>query len=143
MASIELGQPQGAQPDGAQPNIPGGTSTPPIQFYFETRYKAELDTQYVSNVVTLSGLSGPTTCEVADGEQSVNGDAFTAASVSVDDGDTLQLRRNSSEDAATQAEVSATIEGVTGRFVIVTDAAAAPTTPWRRRVVIPFRRRAA
>jgi hypothetical protein len=143
MASIELGQPEGAQPSGAQPLIPGGSSTPPLAFHFETRFKADRSTQYTSNVQTITGLSDPTESVVVNGEQSLNGGDFTSSPVTLDDGDTLQLRQISSALASTQNVTTATIEGVVGSFVTITEAAEEVRTSFRRRAFVPWRRRAA
>jgi hypothetical protein len=135
--------PTGHLPDGYLPEgaaTPGGT---PNQLYFDTRFKAELSTQYVSSVAVITGLSAPAESVVANGEQSVNGSAFTSGTVNVDTGDELRLRRDSSADPATPAAVTATIGSVVGSFVIVTAAAEVVRTSWRRRAVVPFRRRAA
>lgn len=121
----------------------GDVANAPDQFFFETRFKADVSTQYESNIETIRGLSAPAQSVVVNGEQSINGAPFTSDSVGVESGDTLQLRQTSSATAAAQKAATATIGGVVGTFVTVTAAAFVPATSWRRRAFFVPRRRAA
>lgn len=113
------------------------------QLHFETRFNAEVSTQYESNAEVIAGLAAPSESAVANGEQSLNGAAFTSANVTVNNGDTLKLRRTSSASAATQASATATIGSMVATFAIVTAAAEVVRTSWRRRAVLGFKRRVA
>lgn len=109
--------------------MPQSGVAPPYQFHFETRFKASQSTEYVSSVATIGGLAGAVQSVVANGEQSVNGGAFTSDPVAIDNGDELRLRLSSSSLPETQVSATATIAGVVGTFVIVT----ASETPRRAR----------
>lgn len=134
--------PDGFYPEGFFPEVDTGT-TPPHQFFFETRFKAATATPYVSSTAVIAGLGAPSTSTVANGEQSVNGAAFTTDPAAIDNGDELRLRATSSAAAGTLSAATATIEGVVGTFAIVTAAAEQIRTSWHRRAVIAFRRRVA
>jgi len=139
--------PEGYFPDGYFPESDdGGSATPPVQFYFETRFKADLSTQYESSEAEILGLTAPSISTVANGEQRINGGEWTSAPLIVSNGDALQVRRDSSDTPGAQAQATATIEGVVGVYVIVTDEpapAAERPGAWKRRAVIPYQRRAA
>jgi hypothetical protein len=54
--------------------------TIPDGFSFFSLSNAELSTQYASNTVTVSGISGQTALSILGGEYSINGAPFTALS---------------------------------------------------------------
>jgi hypothetical protein len=153
-AALGVGMPSVPRPDGtidaadraqlAGVYMPGaGVDSTPYQFFFETRFQAAPATPYVSNTAVIAGLGAPSVSAVVNGEQSVNGAAFTAASVAIANGDELRVRQTSSALAATQKAATATIGGVVGTFVTVTAAAVVSRTSFRRRAIVPFKRRAA
>jgi hypothetical protein len=113
-------------------SAPAGTS--PYQFYFDTQFNVERSTLYVSSTAVIYGLSGSSTTSVTNGEQSVNGAAFTSSSVSISNGDTLRLRHTSSALASTAVTSTATIGSTVAAFVSITEAAEPARSRWNRRV---------
>ncbi len=134
--------PEGHFPSGHFPEVDGevGTASP---LYFETRFNAAIATEYVSNQQVISGLSAPVQSVVANGEQRVNGGAWTAAAVTVDNDDELELKQTSAAAASAQKAATATIDGVVSSFVTVTAAAEVARTNFRRRAIVSYRRRVA
>jgi hypothetical protein len=120
-----------------------GVSDNPQQFFFETRFQAATATPYISSTAVIAGLGAPSTSTVENGEQSINGAAFTEDPVAVENGDELRIRQTSSAAASTQKVATATIGEIVGSFVTVTAAAEVARTRWGRRAAIGYRRRVA
>jgi hypothetical protein len=94
--------------------------TIPDGFSFFSLSNAELSTQYASNTVTVSGISGQTALSILGGEYSINGAPFTALSGVAHVWDTIILRLSSSASYATSTSMTLTIGGVTGSWTITT-----------------------
>jgi len=85
---------------------------------------AELSTVYDSNVVTISGLQASVSCSASNGAlTSVNGGAFSADVKQVSEGDTLQLRMQSSASFNTQKTTTVSLGEVNNTWKIRTKTA--------------------
>ena len=90
-------------------------------FTFDSVSNAELSQSYDSNIVTISGLAECQEAFASNGaEMSVNGGAFSTATQTVCDGDTVQLRMTSSPNHATKKTTTLTIGVSTGNWNITT-----------------------
>ena len=90
-------------------------------FTFDSVSNAELSQSYDSNIVTISGLAECQEAFASNGaELSVNGGAFSTATQTVCDGDTVQLRMTSSPNHATKKTTTLTIGVSTGNWNITT-----------------------
>lgn len=90
-------------------------------FTFDSVSNAELSQSYDSNIVTISGLVECQEAFASNGaEMSVNGGAFSTATQTVCDGDTVQLRMTSSPNNATKKTTTLTIGVSTGNWNITT-----------------------
>lgn len=90
------------------------------QFYFVDLTGQELNTLINSNSILVFGNNIPVPISIVGGEYSVNGDAWTSLSGYVDSGDTVVVRRLSSETNDTQVNAVLTIGGVSDSFDILT-----------------------
>ena len=87
---------------------------------FTPVFGAALATLTESNVVTLTGSGGPFPISVSNGEYRINGGSYTAASGSVNIGDTIQQRVTSSASYSTPVISSVNVDGVIGTFTVIT-----------------------
>lgn len=112
-------------------NNQGGSpvDTTPDTFTFVDIESAETAREYTSDPVTISGINAPTPITVTGGLAGINGGAFSAAPPAANNGDQIRLRRNSSNQASTAANVMINVGGVVDTWTITTAAAASDTTP--------------
>ena len=90
-----------------------GPDDVPDTFAFSSIQNAELSTMYETEIVTISGLGVSINAFVTNGaELSVNGGAYSSAIQTVSNGDTIQVRMESSSLYSTEKETSISL-GVT------------------------------
>ena len=94
----------------------------PNSFTFTAVTNANINTNYTSNEVTISGLGAgvAATLTVANGTYSRNGGAFTSAAGVISNGDTLRVRRTSSASYNTAVTASVTVGTYTTTYSITT-----------------------
>jgi hypothetical protein len=95
----------------------------PNQFTFTDQTKKELNTQYESNTITVSGINEPADISItAGGEYKINNGSYTSASASdaVNNGDTVTVRQTSSGNYSTKTDATLTIGGVSDTFSVTT-----------------------
>ena len=92
----------------------------PDPFSFAAITDAELSTQYVSELLTLSGVNVPVPISIVGGEYSVNGGAFTSVAGTISNGQTFQVRRTSSSAYVTEVTATLTISDTSAIFSITT-----------------------
>ena len=112
--------------------VRGGTvtqiaDTTPDPFAFTGQTDVTLSTVVTSNTITVSGINSPATITITGGEYSINSGAFTSASGTVNNGNTVQVRQTSSGSYSTATNTTLTIGGVSDTFSVTT--IAADTTP--------------
>jgi beta propeller repeat protein len=107
----------------------GGGDTAPDQFIFLDKMEAELNTSY-STSITVSGIDAASPVQVANGEYRINSNSWTTIPSTVNNGDLVEMRRNSSSAYSSTVSAAVTIGGVQGTFSITTKAApVSDTTP--------------
>ena len=94
----------------------------PYSFTFTAVTNANVNTSYISNEVTISGLGTgvAATLTVANGTYSKNGGAFTSSAGVISNGDTLRVRRTSSASYNTAVTASVTVGTYTTSYSITT-----------------------
>jgi uncharacterized repeat protein (TIGR02543 family) len=80
----------------------------------------EISAVVLSNPVTVVGINWPSAILVTGGEYSINGGAFLSAPGTVNNGDTVTLRKTSSGSYSTQSDAVLTIGGVASVFSVTT-----------------------
>ncbi len=96
--------------------------TAPDTFTFTDQADVPIDTNIVSNSITVSGLtaSASAAISVSGGEYSINGSAFTAVAGFVNNGNTVLVQHTSSTSLTTQTNTTLTIGGVSDVFTSIT-----------------------
>ena len=76
----------------------------------------------ISNSVTINGINVPSTISISgnNGEYSINGSSFTAASGSVKNGDSVIVRQTSSSNYLVTTLTTLTVGGVSAQFQVET-----------------------
>lgn len=100
--------------------VPQPVDPTPDPFSFSPIIDAELSTEYVSELLTLSGVNIPVTISVVDGLVSVNGGSFLSTPQTILNGQTFQVKRTSSPDYVTEVTATVTISDVSAVFSITT-----------------------
>ena len=105
---------------------PGGTppDTTPAPFKFTDVNGVPRNSPVVSDVVTISGLAAATSITVNDGQYQIGGSAFTAATGSIANGQTVRVRHTSAGMLNTATDTTLTVGGVSDIFTSVTESSA-------------------
>ena len=94
--------------------------TTPDQFTFNDQTGASLSTIIESNVITITGINVSTLISITGGEYSINGGAYTSASGTVENNQTVRVRQTSSSLYSTTTNATLTIGGVSDTFSVTT-----------------------
>lgn len=106
-----------------------GADTIPNPFSFAPVTGAELNTEYTSNPVTVSGINTTTTVSVtAGGALLING-ADVGAPITAEVDDTVAVRVISSQQYSTAVSATVTIGGMSSAFSVTTKASPVDTIP--------------
>lgn len=97
--------------------------TTPDSFTFSGVANTELSTVYVSNPITISGITGQSVVSIVGGAYSINSAAFTTLSGTASSWDTIVVRATSSAVNSTLTSAILTIGWVSAPFSITTKAA--------------------
>ncbi len=92
----------------------------PDTFSFVDQTNVSPSTLVTSNSITVAGINSLSPVSIAGGEYSINGEAYTSAEGSVNNGDTVTVRQTSSPNYSTRTEAILTIGGVSGTFSVTT-----------------------
>ncbi|WP_051299931.1 autotransporter outer membrane beta-barrel domain-containing protein [Methylobacter luteus] len=103
--------------------------TTPDPFFFTDQTNVALNTVVTSNTITVSGINASTSISVTGGQYSRNGGAFTSASGSVYNGDTVRVQQTSSSSYSMTTNTALTIGGVKDTFSVTTQTGSADITP--------------
>jgi len=103
--------------------------TAPNQFTFTDQTGVAPSTLATSNSITVGGINYATAISVTGGSYSKNGGAFTTASGTVNNGDTVRVQQTSSASYNTVTNTVLTIGGVKDTFSVTTMVSASDTTP--------------
>lgn len=97
-----------------------GLDNTPDPFSFTSVTGAALDTDYVSNEITVSGLDTLAELTVSGGQYSINGGAFASAMTTVGNGDMVKVKKHSSASLGTSVSMTLTIGGVSSTYTVTT-----------------------
>lgn len=97
--------------------------TTPAAFAFNAVTGAALNSAVESATITVSGINMASPIAVTGGSYSINGAAYTSASGTVSNGDTVKVSHTSSASYATKTDTMLTIGGVSDTFSSTTVAA--------------------
>ena len=92
----------------------------PDKFMFSDLTDAPLGTLTTSSTLNITGIDVSLIISVTGGEYSLNGGSFTSITSTVSNGDTLQLRTNSSSEHNTKVDVIVMVGGVSATFGVTT-----------------------
>lgn len=107
----------------------GGTAdTTPNAFTFTDVTNATPSTDYTSNAITVSGIDAASPISISGGTYSKNGGAFTTATATVVNGDTVAVKGTSSASASTAVNVVLSVGGVSDTYTVTTAAASGVAT---------------
>ncbi len=117
--------------DGAFDVTTLAADTTPDPFSFIAQTGVALSALTTSSPITVEGITAASPISIVGGTYSINAGAYTSATGTVDNGDTVTLRRASSASFSTLTTATLTIGGVSGAFNVTTLAApaAAPAPP--------------
>jgi len=101
--------------------------TTPDVFSFTSQTGVTVNTQVVSDTLTIGGINSDALITVSGGEYAIQGNNYTSAAGTISNGDTLKVRQTSSTQFSTTTVVTVTVGGVSGTFSVTTEAA--DTTP--------------
>ncbi|MBO0611373.1 cellulase family glycosylhydrolase [Thiothrix fructosivorans] len=117
----------------ALPSVNGtGGNTPdttPDPFVFTDQTGVNRSTLLTSNAITISGIDAAAPITVTGGEYSINGGAYTSATGTISNSDTVQVRHTSSANYATVTNTVLTVGGISDVFSSTTLADTNDTTP--------------
>lgn len=92
----------------------------PDPFTFIDITDAELSTIYISNSVTITGITGLIPISIVDGQYSINGGAFTDVTGTITNGSTVRVRRTSSDSYVTAESTTLTVGTYSDTYTITT-----------------------
>lgn len=100
----------------------GATDATPDAFSFTDVTSARTKSRVTSNAITVSGINTAVAISIAgaDAQYSMNGGAYTSASGTVQNGDSIRLRVTAAATAKTAVNVSVTIGGVGDTWTVTT-----------------------
>jgi len=96
------------------------TDTTPNQFKFTAKTKADLNTVYTSNTITVSGIDTAAPISIVGGTYSIKGGPYTSAPGTVMNGNTVNVRQTSAGSCSTKTDATLTIGGVSATFSVTT-----------------------
>ncbi len=94
----------------------------PTPFFFPSQSGVPLDEWVISQSINIGGINGPVSIAVADGEYSIAGGPFTAASGIYVPGQSVRVRVRASALPSSASTVQLTVGGVVGIFMVQTPA---------------------
>ncbi len=92
----------------------------PDAFAFAPKNDAQLNAEYTSDAITVSGIDVAVAVSVTGGLYSINGGAFTAAAGTVSPGQTITVKTTAAAKTETAQNAVVTIGGVNGTFTVTT-----------------------
>lgn len=104
--------------------------TVPDAFAFTDQTGLELSTITESNTITVAGINIPVLVEIASGEYSKNGGAYTSLDGTAALGDTFKVRVTTSGSYLTGVDTTLTIGGVSDTFTATTKVSDAVPIAW-------------
>jgi len=94
----------------------------PDAFSFTAQTDKELATSYESNAITVAGINATSPISIVGGEYKIGAGAYTSATGTVVNGETVTVRLTSAGSYSTATSATLSIGGVSGTFSITTKA---------------------
>ncbi len=94
--------------------------TTPNLFTFTNKSNVPLSTIFTSEIITISGITGPTPITITGGSYSINGGNYSASTGSINNNDTITIRLTSADTYLTSMESRLTIGGMYSTFSVTT-----------------------
>ncbi len=101
----------------------------PDAFYFTDQTDVALATSVYANSITVSGINTAISVSISGGEYAVNGGAYTNATGSVNNGDTISVRQVSSSQHETTTSAVLNLNGISDSFDVTTVVNGSDSTP--------------
>ena len=101
--------------------VTAGVDTTPDAFSFTDQTDVSLSVVVESNEITVAGIDSAASIIITGGEYSVNGGAYTSASGTINNGNTVKVRHTSSATVNTSTDTMLTIGGVSDTFTSTTE----------------------
>lgn len=92
----------------------------PDPFSFTDQTDVDLNTTITSDAIAVSGITSATPITITGGTYSINGGEYTSDNGTVENGDTVTIRLNSSENYLTTTYATLIIGGVSDTFSVTT-----------------------
>jgi alkaline phosphatase len=104
----------------------------PDQFTFIDQTGVTLSTAFTSNTINVSGINIATPISITGGTYSINGGLYTSLNDTVSNGNTVNVRLNSSDSYSTTVNATLIIGGVSDTFSVTTksDGNTPKGSPW-------------
>jgi|GEM_PF-1308315 len=115
---------------GVQASFKATTLTDPIpdSFSFTPATNVKANTLVTSLPITVTGIDGPTTISITGGEYSIDGDAFTTSTNTVNKDQVVIIRLTSMAGSNKSNSATLTVGGVSGSFNVSTITDITPPT---------------
>ena len=94
--------------------------TTPNPFTFTDRTDVALSTEFKSNAITVSGIGSAAAISITGGTYSINGGVYTSASGTVNNSNTVKVRKMSAGTPLATKSATLTIGGVSDTFSVTT-----------------------
>ncbi|NTS76631.1 hypothetical protein HR060_07085 [Catenovulum sp. SM1970] len=94
--------------------------TTPTNFTFAEQTDTDINSEVLSETITISGLSEPVPIRVNNAVYSIDGGAFTSDAGTISNGQTLVVRVDTGDEFATQTQASITVGSTTRTFTVQT-----------------------
>lgn len=89
----------------------------PNQFTFLKQKDTPLNTEIISNNVTISGLTSTTKVKIKNGLYSINGGAWTANNGTIENNSDIKIKHTSSNQASSLVKTEVTVGNMTQVFI--------------------------
>lgn len=94
----------------------------PDDFSFTNIQNAPVNTEQLSNIITVNGITDPIGISITNGSYRINGGSWVTTSGTVVNGDTVQLRLNAPANAGQNASTTVTIGSKSASWTVDTTA---------------------
>jgi hypothetical protein len=98
----------------------GGADTTPDPFRLFVLKNRPLDTEFISNSVTITGIDAPAPISVTGGQYSIDGGAYTSASSTINSGQLVTVRLTSANAISTNSTAILTVGGYSTNLSVTT-----------------------
>jgi len=104
----------------------------PNSFSFTAQTGVDLDTDIISNTVTVAGINAASPISITGGLYQIDSNSFTSASGLITNGQTVKIKLHSSASNSTASSATLTIGGISATFTVTTLSSAGAGTVFAR-----------